>query len=28
MLIKKVGTFYISDDGLQSWSWKSYASIL
>jgi len=23
MLIKKVGTFYISGDGLQSWIWKS-----
>jgi len=23
MLIKKVGTFYVSGDGLQSWIWKS-----
>jgi hypothetical protein len=23
MLIKKVGTFYISGDGLRSWIWKS-----
>jgi len=28
LLIKKVGTFCISGDGLQSWIWKSKASIL